>query len=417
MSLASADPRAAGSRRVLSVWELTARVKDMLECEFAGVAVGGEISNYSQPSSGHSYFTLKDDRAQIRAVLWRSTAARLRFDLHDGLEVVCVGDLEVYAPRGTYQLVVRDLLPRGLGGLELALRQLRDRLAAGGLFDPLRKRPLPRLPRRIAVVTSPTSAALHDFLEALARRWPGADVLVAPTRVQGPGAALEIAAAIAAVNGLRPRPDVLVVTRGGGSLEDLWAFNEEPVVRAICASATPVVSGVGHEIDVTLADLAADVRALTPTDAAAKVAPSLEELTAYLAQCEQRLSSHWQRRLALARHRFEALAGRRLWQQPQDLLAPWARRVDDLEGKLLRAGRGRLEQAAHRLHGMAGRLDALSPLAVLARGYSLTQREADGGLLSDAREAHLGERIVSRLARGEIISRVERVVEESDDER
>ncbi len=251
---------AGRAQTVLSVSQLTAEIKDLLESAYPEVWVSGEISNFSRPQSGHCYFTLKDDEAQIRAVMWRMTAARVRFDLEDGLEVVCRGALDVYAPRGSYQLVVQQIEPKGLGALEQALRKLRARLAAEGLFDPGRKRPLPRFPRRIAVVTSPTGAAVRDFLEVLRRRWRGADVLVVPVRVQGEGSAAEIAAAIQMVNRLATPVDVLVVARGGGSLEDLWSFNEEIVVRAIHASQVPVVSGVGHEIDVTLADLVADVR-------------------------------------------------------------------------------------------------------------------------------------------------------------
>ena len=274
---------------VWSVYDLTARIKDSLESGFRSVWVGGEISNFSRPQSGHCYFTLKDDRAQIRAVVWRTAASRLKFDLHDGLEVICQGDLEVYAPRGTYQLVARKIEPRGIGALELALRKLKARLEAEGLFDPRRKRPLPKFPRRVAFVTSPTGAAIRDFLEVLRRRWKGVDVLVVPTRVQGEGAAREIAAAIELVNRLSDSVDCLVVGRGGGSLEDLWAFNEEPVVRAIHASRIPVVSAVGHEIDIALADLVADVRALTPSEAAELVVPAAEEITAALGGQQKRL--------------------------------------------------------------------------------------------------------------------------------
>ena len=247
--------------QVLSVAELTARIKDLLDVSFGSVWVAGEISNLARPQSGHYYLTLKDDQAQIRCALWRNVAMRLRFDLRDGLDVICRGRIDVYGPRGTYQLIIESIEPKGIGALELALRQLREKLAKEGLFDPRRKRPLPPFVRRIALVTSPTGAAIHDFLQVLARRWRGADVLVVPTRVQGEGAAAEIAAAIATANALPMAIDCLVVARGGGSLEDLWAFNEEAVVRAIHASRIPVVSAIGHEIDVTLADLVADVRA------------------------------------------------------------------------------------------------------------------------------------------------------------
>jgi exodeoxyribonuclease VII large subunit len=260
--------------QTLTVSELTARIKDMLEGSFPAVWVSGEISNFSRPQSGHCYFTLKDDIAQIRAVMWRGTALKLKFAMSDGLEVLCRGHLDVYAPRGSYQLVVDELEPKGVGALELALRKLREKLSAEGLFDPARKRPLPVFPKRIAFVTSPTGAAVRDFLEVLRRRWRGVEVLIIPARVQGDGSVTEIVAGIRAANRLKPAPDVLIVGRGGGSLEDLWSFNEEAVVRAIAASRIPTVSAVGHEIDVTLADLVADVRALTPSEAAERVVPA-----------------------------------------------------------------------------------------------------------------------------------------------
>jgi exodeoxyribonuclease VII large subunit len=271
---------AESPEKPLSVFQLTALIKGILEEAFPSVWVVGELSDVARPQSGHVYLTLKDDRAQIRAVIWRNTASRLRFNLEDGLEVICRGDLDVYPPRGSYQLVIRELEPRGEGALQQALRKLQQKLAAEGLFDPAHKKPLPRFPRRIAVVTSPTGAAVRDFVEVLRRRWQGVHVLIVPTRVQGAGAAAEIATAIQAVNRLSPSVDVMVVGRGGGSMEDLWCFNEEAVVRAIFASQVPVVSAVGHEIDVTLSDLVADVRALTPSEAAERVVPALDEVMA-----------------------------------------------------------------------------------------------------------------------------------------
>ena len=249
----------------LTVSALTAQVKGLIERQFQSVWVAGEVSNFSRPQSGHCYFTLKDDQAQIRAVMWRGSATRLDFQMTDGLELVCFGRLDVYAPRGSYQLVVDKAHPQGVGALELALRQLRDKLAAEGLFDPERKRPLPKFPRRIGFVTSPTGAAIRDFLEIARRRHSGIEILVIPARVQGECAADDIIRGIRLAHRLRPRPDVLVVGRGGGGVEDLWCFNEEKVVRAIAAAEIPVVSAVGHEIDVTLSDLAADVRAATPS--------------------------------------------------------------------------------------------------------------------------------------------------------
>lgn len=401
--------QSARQPHVLSVSQLTAAIAGLLEGSFPEVWVSGEISNFSRPQSGHCYFTLKDAEAQIRAVIWRSAAARVKFDLADGLEVVCRGGIDVYPPRGSYQLVVERVEPLGLGALELALRQLQARLAAEGLFDPARKRPLPRFPRRVAVVTSPTGAAIRDFLEVLRRRWGGVDVWVVPTRVQGEGAALEVAAAIARVNSLAQPPDCLVVARGGGSLEDLWTFNEEPVVRAIAGSRVPVVSAVGHEIDVTLADLAADVRALTPSEAAELVAPDADELRQSLAHSRRRLVAALRGRVALARGRLEALSARRSFRKPHERLQQWAQRLDELGARGTRALARRLETARGRADRLAGQLHSLSPLGVLARGYSLTTRADDGSLVRRAAELQPGDLLRTRFHQGIATSRVEGV--------
>jgi len=396
-------------RQVLSVWELTAQIKGLLETSFPTVWVAGEISNFARPQSGHCYLTLKDERAQLRAAMWRTTAVRVRFDLDDGLEVICRGRVEVYAPRGNYQLIIEHIEPRGIGALELALRQLRERLGREGLFEAARKRPLPPFVRRIAVVTSPTGAAIHDFLQVLAGRWRGADVLLLPTRVQGEGAAEEIAAAIETANRLALPIDCLVVTRGGGSLEDLWAFNEEVVVRAIFASRIPVISAVGHEIDVTLSDLVADVRALTPSEAAELVAPAAEELAAGLRQVQKRLLAALRGRIAAGRSRLDGLARHQAFRRPYRLVHDLARRLDELEMRSTRAVRQQIKLARQQTASLAARLESLSPLAVLARGYSLTQRAADGRVIRNAGELSCGEQLTTRFARGQALSRVERI--------
>jgi exodeoxyribonuclease VII large subunit len=393
--------------QVLSVWQLTAQIKDLLEASFGGVWVTGEISNLARPQSGHCYLTLKDDQAQIHCAMWRSIASRVRFDLHDGLEVVCRGRIDVYGPRGTYQLIIESMEPKGIGALELALRQLREKLAGEGLFDPSRKRPLPPFVRRIAVVTSPTGAAIHDFLQVLGRRWRGADVIVVPTRVQGEGAAAEIAAAIALANRLPLAVDCLVVTRGGGSLEDLWAFNEEPVVRAIHASRIPVISAIGHEIDVTLADLVADVRALTPSEAAELVAPAAEDLLARFRQTAKRLAAALRWRLSAARARLDAVSADRAFRRPRARIEDLAMQVDELEVRANRALRQRMLLARSQVQQQSARLESLSPLGVLSRGYSLTQRAADGRIVRDAAELKPGDEILTRFGKGSATSRVE----------
>ena len=405
----------AVAEHALSVSELTAHIKDLLESSFPQIWVSGEISNCSRPQSGHYYFCLKDDRSQIRAVLWRSTAARVKLDLEDGMEVLCRGCLDVYPPRGSYQLVVEQILPKGVGALELALRKLREKLAAEGLFDPGRKRRLPRFPRRIGVITSPTGAAVRDFLEVLRRRWHGSQVLVIPSRVQGDGAAAEIAARIELAGRLRPQLDVLVICRGGGSLEDLWAFNEEAVVRAIAASKVPTISAIGHEIDVTLADLAADVRALTPSEAAERVLPAHADIQDGVRNHRQRLVIAMARRVERARSRWEALATRRPFRRPFDHLRDLSRRLDVLSIRGLRAVRQQHRAERDRALVLAGKLESLSPLAVLGRGYSITQKEDTGEVVRNANNVRVGDRLVSRFAAGSATSRVEAVDTEPED--
>lgn len=393
--------------QVLTVAQLTDLIRTTLNDVFASVWVAGELSDVSRPQSGHIYFTLKDGDSQIRGVIWRNVASRLRFNLEDGQEVLCCGDVDVYPPRGTYQLIVRQLEPRGIGPLQLALRQLQQKLSAEGLFDPQHKKPLPSFPRRIAFVTSPTGAAVRDFLEVARRRWSGIEVLVIPARVQGAEAAGEIVRGIQLANRLRPRPDVLVVGRGGGSLEDLWCFNDEQVVRAIFASEIPVVSAVGHEIDVTLADFVADVRAATPTEAAERLLPSRDEFLARLAELQKRLLTGLRSRATNGRGRWESLAQRRVFRRPLDRVHEWMERVDELEGRLSRATQQRRQRATDRLASLVDRLESLSPLAVLTRGYSVTLRADTRSVVRDAATLAIGDQITTRLMTGTVISRVE----------
>lgn len=393
--------------QVLTVAELTALIRTTLTDVFASIWVSGELSDVSRPQSGHIYFTLKDGESQIKGVVWRTAASRLQFVPEDGQQVLCNGDIDVYPPRGTYQLVVRHLEPRGIGALQMALRQLQQRLSAEGLFDPRHKKPLPAFPRRIAFVTSPTGAAIRDFLEVIRRRWQGIEVLVVPARVQGEGAVEEIVRGIRLVNRMFPRPDVLVVGRGGGSMEDLWCFNEEKVVRAIFASEVPVVSAVGHEIDVTLADFVADIRAATPTEAAERLVPSSEECMAKLATFQKRLVASLRSQAMHGRARWNALAQRRIFRRPFDQVHEWMERVDELEGRASRAAQQLHRQAEDRLAGLTGQLESLSPLGVLARGYSVTTRVNNGSVVRDAALLKTGDQIKTRFAAGTVVSRVE----------
>jgi exodeoxyribonuclease VII large subunit len=400
---------AIAAPQTLTVSQLTARIKDLLEGEFPSVWVAGEVSNFSRPQSGHCYFTLKDDQSQIRAVMWRGTATKLKFDLSDGLEIICRGHVDVYGPRGSYQLVVDELQPKGVGALELALRKLREKLTAEGLFDLARKRRLPLFPRRVAFVTSPTGAAVRDFLEVLRRRWRGVDVLIIPARVQGDGAAAEIVAGIRAAHRLVVPPDVLIVGRGGGSLEDLWAFNEEPVVRAIATSKIPTVSAVGHEIDVTLADLAADVRALTPSEAAERVVPAAVEILRRLEAYRDRMRTSAQRRLTLANSKLDTIAAYRPFRRPFDLIHDRSRRLDELATRSTTAMRSLIHDRHRRFAKVVGQLQSLSPLAVLERGYTITRDANTGKVLRDADTLRIGQALVTRFLRGEVTSRVESI--------
>ena len=388
----------------LSVGEFTRLIRGVLEMQFSGVWVSGEVSEVTRPMSGHIYFTLKDDEAQLRCVMWRSAASRLKFKIEEGSELLCLGDIDIYPPRGSYQLVVRQAVPQGMGAMQLAFQQLHKKLAAEGLFDPARKLPLPKFPRKVAFVTSPTGAAVRDFLEVARRRWPGLSVLIIPARVQGEGAAAEIVRGIQIANRLADRPDVLLVGRGGGSVEDLWCFNEEPVVRAIHASEIPVVSAVGHEIDVTLADLVADLRALTPSEAAERIVPSRAELLERIMSARTRLASALASTTRQARRRLEGLAQRRVLSHPRDRLQSIAERLDLLDERLRASVKRKLERLADRQAQLAASLHSLSPLAVLGRGYSVTQREADNRVVESPADAPDGTILRTRVAGGEVRS-------------
>jgi exodeoxyribonuclease VII large subunit len=394
-----------------SVSEVTARVKEAVETRFADVWVAGEISNLTRASSGHVYFSLKDDEALLRAVIWRSAVAGLAIEPTDGMAVVCHGRIEVYAPRGTYQLTVDRLHALGTGTLEAQLRRLHAALAAEGLFVPERKRPIPAFPRRIALVTSPTGAAIADFLRTLQSRWRGSDVILVPSRVQGAGAAEELAAALRAAVGLTPPVDVIALVRGGGSLEDLWSFNEEVLVRAVAASPVPVVVGVGHEIDVSLADLAADLRALTPTDAAVKVSPDGEQVTAVVAGLGLRLDAGLNRRLAQVRQQVVQLARSRIFADPTGLIRDRQDAIAQQTLRLKRLAAASLVRNQERLAAAAARLEAGSPLQLLARGWSLTWQEddADRAALRSVNGLSPGTRLVTQLADGRIWSSLERI--------
>ena len=450
-------------RRPLTVSELTSQVRGALENRFASVWVEGEISNFRAAASGHWYFTVRDEGAQLRATCFRGVNCRILFRPSDGLLVRVRGRMTVYEPRGDYELMVEALDPVGAGALRVAFEQLKERLAAEGLFDEALKRELPLLPRRVGVVTSPAGAALRDIIRAVERRTRTVNILVAPTRVQGEGAGTEIVRAIQALNEYHLRAlaagragecvDVIIVGRGGGSSEDLWAFNGEEVARAIRASALPVISAVGHETDFTIADFAADVRAATPTAAAEIVAEREDEIAGYVerlthglvnaaryrvigerARAQEAAMSpgfdEVRARLRVAREELDE-ARRGLERRVAELTARSRRRLEAAARRLSparmsaaasrsrvrltaagagveAASRARLEEARSRLAVAAASLDAMSPLAVLGRGYALAQDER-GEILRTSRAVRAGERVRVRLSEGALRCRVEEV--------
>jgi exodeoxyribonuclease VII large subunit len=390
---------------VLTVGEVTGLIAALLGEAFPRVAVRGQVSNLRRQSSGHLYFSLKDAEAQLPAVMWRSGAARLKFAPTDGQEVVASGRIEVYPPHGKYQLVCDTLSPLGVGELHLRFEEMKKRLEAEGLFAPDRKRPLPLVPGRVAVVTSPTGAAVRDLLRIALRRMPGAWITVFPARVQGEGSAEEVAAALASVPAVGEF-DVAILARGGGSIEDLWAFNEEVVARAIAASPVPVVSAVGHETDTTIADFVADLRAATPSEAAEIVFPDVEDLAARLAENRARIGAAATQRLRLARERLDALARTHALARPLERMRRLAQDLDEWESRALAALGRHVARSRERLTRVAAHLDAVSPLAILVRGYSITTREGRREALRDVEGLSPGDRISTRLSRGVVVSQV-----------
>jgi len=401
-----ASEPAAEQPDVLSVSELNTLAKDVLGERFSQVWVAGEVSDLSRPASGHLYFSLKDDQATIRTVIWRNTAQRLPFDLEDGQQILCCGKIDLYVVRGSYQLVVNRVESQGQGTLQQAFEQLRRSLEAEGLFADEHKQPIPWMPKRIAFVTSPTGAAIRDFLEVVRRRWSRVNVVVVPVRVQGTTAASEIANGINLANQMQPPPDLIVTGRGGGSMEDLWCFNDEQVVRAIFNCSIPVISAVGHEIDVTLADLVADRRALTPSEAGEIAVPQESEVRSSLMALRQRLVTLLQARLDSARQRLKTLSSRPVLTNPHEGLHLRARAVDDLEKELARGIRLALQQGHEQVSVMAARLSALSPLEVLQRGYSVTQ-SSQANVVRSVTDIQIGQELLTQLANGKITSIVQ----------
>jgi exodeoxyribonuclease VII large subunit len=444
---------------IYTVSQLTAEIKTLLERNFESLWVEGEISNVRLPSSGHLYFTLKDESAQVRGVMFRLQTRLLKFEPADGLQVVCYGRLSVYEPRGEYQIVVDYLEPKGLGALQLAFEQLKEKLTREGLFDPAHKKPIPHLPQKIGIVTSPTGAAIRDILKIIDRRFANVHILLYPVRVQGAGAAQEIAQAVGELNQW-PGIDVIIVGRGGGSLEDLWAFNEEAVARAIFDSRVPIISAVGHEVDFTIADFVADLRAPTPSAAAELVVRNKAELIQSLESLGRRLGNASRAALEARRERFLSLIHRladprrRLSDQrlrlddlfsrlfhsmnqgllrknerlrlkadslillhPGRRLAEYTHRLAQLSTRLSLALRAQLRFLRQRTEGYMGKLQTLSPLAVLERGYSIARLLPSKEVIRRASRLKGEDRVSVKVHRGEFIARVEEVNPEEEPDR
>jgi exodeoxyribonuclease VII large subunit len=442
------------TREVLTVTELTRQVQDVLEATFDQLWVEGEVSNLRRPASGHLYFTLKDEESQVRAVLFRPAVRLLKFDLEDGMHILCRARMNVYRPRGEYQLILDYAEPRGAGALQIAFEQLKAKLQAEGLFDTVHKKPLPFLPERIGVVTSPSGAVIRDILNVTKRRFPSVGILIAPVRVQGAEAPAEIVEALHHLNEI-PGIDVIIVARGGGSLEDLMAFNDEGVARSIFASRVPVVSAVGHEIDFTIADFVADVRAPTPSAAAELVVPSRSDLRQQLRALNARVARAGGRFLNLRRERLEKLAER--VRDPRRRLVDLRLALDDrfngLTATLVRRVRADRERLRHfethlqylspavrlepltfvlenmrksmitgifrqveslraRLAGHAALLESLSPLSVLARGYAIARTIPEAKIIRDARDLSTGDPVGINVAKGRFNAVVTTIEEE-----
>lgn len=396
-------------QNVLTVSELTARIQGLLEEKFDYFAVAGEISNAKLHPSGHWYFSLKDSEAVLPCVMWRSAVQYLPFELQDGMQVVARGKLSVYAPKGGYQMVVNTLQPQGIGKWQLAFEQLKEKLEKEGLLAPERKRAIPLLPRRIGVVTSPAAAALRDILTALKRRNSDVQVLISPCRVQGEGSAEEVAAAIADLQKQKDI-DVIIVARGGGSIEDLWAFNTDVVARAVAASVIPVVSGIGHETDLTICDLVADLRAPTPTAAAELVARRRFELVEKWSNLNRRLLHTVQQRISKARLALQKLDPRHALYRHAERLKKLSLQVENRRSRLHKAMEFKVNNWQHRLGRAQEKLLALGALNVLKRGFSILQK-ADGSIVRSAADVAVGEIISAQLSSGKLKLKVEEVQE------
>jgi exodeoxyribonuclease VII large subunit len=397
-----------GPEKIYTITEITREIKDVLEGSFPSVWVEGEISNYTLHSSGHRYFSLKDENTQIRCTLWRFRGTRLPFEPEDGMKVIAFGNITVYERNGQYQLDVIELIPAGWGKLEIAFQKLKEKLFEEGLFDEEHKKPIPEFPEAIGLVTSPTGAAIKDMIKIIHKRFPSVRVIVNPVRVQGEGSAEEIAQAIYEFNEFA-KIDVMIVGRGGGSLEDLWAFNEEVVARAIYHSEIPVISAVGHQIDFTISDLVADLRAPTPSAASQMVVKDKEELLKEirsnlrkLISCQTSLTEYSRQRLKSAQYSYG-------FRRPLDIISQRSQRLDELIRQLGDRIKNYFEFTKNNLSLRAEKLEALSPLSVLKRGYSIARKLPELEIIKDAGLLKEEDRLEVKFFKGKVESKVESI--------
>lgn len=397
---------AVKDKKIYSVSELTRGISLILEGAYKNIWVEGEVSNFILHTSGHCYFSLKDSDSVIACVAFKHAAAKLKFRIENGMSIICAGRIGVYGKRGQYQLYIDKAEPKGIGALQIAFTQLKEKLYNEGLFDHARKKPVPRFPDTIGIVTSPTGAAIRDILNIIARRFENMHIVIFPAKVQGAGAAEEIIEGIEQLNKAK-QIDVIIITRGGGSLEDLWAFNEEPVARAIYNSTLPVISAVGHEIDYTISDFVADMRAPTPSAAAELVVRKKEDIAAEIEDYKSQLKQALENYIGIMDGRLAGIMSRYAFKQPLFLIEQYQQALDETVKSFSHSLNFFISSRQQHLQAVRGKLDVLSPTAILERGYSITMSAEDSRIMKDSANIQRGARIKTRLAKGTILSRVE----------
>ena len=394
-------------QHVYKVSEINKVVKDLLEKKFPDIWLEGEISNFKLHSMGHMYFSLKDEEAQINAVMYKGLTGQLKFLPEDGMKVLIKGKISLFNKRGQYQIIAFEIQPAGKGALQVAFEQLKERLRQEGLFDEARKRPIPLLPQKIGIITSPTGAAIKDILTVIKRRFANVEVLIDPVRVQGDEAAGEIVQAIREMNDNFPELDVLILARGGGSLEDLWAFNEEKVARAIYDSRLPIISAIGHDVDFTIADFVADLRAPTPSVAAELVVKNKEELVSMIKSFRMRLENNLRHVYELYKGRYKRARDSMVFRRPMELVNQLRQELDNLVDRMLQTAAHFIEIQKSEFNLLIEKLNILNPLAILGRGYSITYKLPEQKIVKDIKEVALHDKIKIRLYKGKIICMVE----------